>query len=127
MKILISWLAYRNDYSQSSSQSNARFPDKSGPTFSFHENFWEEGAYEKHIILNASSAERDNRNFKNFISELKRGFPGRHIEAHDLLIEDVIDVFEIYGKLNTFLAKFTTEQLEAFISPGTPAMQTCWY
>jgi len=127
MNILFSFLAFKNDYSKTATESNARYPDRLGPTFSFHEHFWGESNYDKHLIINTSSSERDKRNLKNFLSELKREFPGRVIEIYDLLLDDVIDVVEIYTKLNTLLASYSGHQLEAFISPGTPAMQTSWY
>lgn len=127
MSILFSFLAYSNDYTKTATPSTVRFPDRLGPTFSLHQNFWNESQYEKHIILNTSSSERDKKNLKNFLSELSGEYPGRQIEIHDLLVNDVIDVFEIYTKLNTLLASYSTHQLEAFISPGTPAMQTTWY
>ncbi len=127
MKILISWLAFNNDYSKSSLESTNRYPDKAGPTFSVHENFWIESGYEKHIILNSSTKEKDIKNFKKLVSDLKEDFKGRVIEARLIPIEDVISVSEILSKMNTLLAEFAPYEIEAYISPGTPAMQTAWY
>lgn len=127
MKVLISWQAYNNDYSKSSQKSMVRFPDESGPTYSFHKNFWEGSGYDKHIILHSSSDERDIKNFKNLIFKLKEDFKGRIIEGRQIPIDDVISVAEIVTKLNAFLAEFSQDEVEAFISPGTPAMQTAWY
>ncbi|GAB2478905.1 sigma-54 dependent transcriptional regulator [Algoriphagus taiwanensis] len=127
MRVLISWLAFNNDYLKSSSESNYRIPDNSGPTFSVHQHFWKEAEYDKHILLNSSPNERDVKNFKKFVSDLKEDFKGRQIEGRLVAIEDVICVPEIIAKLNPLLAEFAQDQIEVFISPGTPAMQTAWY
>jgi transcriptional regulator with GAF, ATPase, and Fis domain len=127
MKILISWHAYSHDYTPSSADSDVKYPNKSGPTFSFHSHFWEGSGYDRHIILNGNTDERDVKNFKNFISELKEDFKGRGIEGRQIQIEDVISVAEILSKMNTLLAEFSLNEIEAYISPGTPAMQTAWY
>jgi transcriptional regulator of acetoin/glycerol metabolism len=127
MKILISWQAYRNDYSKISSESGYRRHDPSGPTFGLHRFFWESGGYDRHIILNSSEEQKDQKNFKQFLLDLREAFPNRQIEGHLLKIEDVINVSEITSKISGFLAQFSDDDLEAFISPGTPAMQTAWY
>jgi len=127
MKTLISWQAFNNDYIKSSQESNARYPDPSGPTFGVHRHFWEESGYDRHIILNSSDAERNEKNFKNFLVELRNTFPNRTIEGRLLKVEDVINVSEIISKLTSFLAEFPEDEIEIFISPGTPAMQTAWY
>lgn len=127
MKILISWQAFNNDYSKSSQGSTVKYPDESGPTFSLHQNFWVESGYDKHVLLNSSPLEKDVKNFKKFVSDLKENFKGRVIEGRLVPIEDVISVSEIIAKLNPLLAEFAQDQIEAFISPGTPAMQTAWY
>jgi transcriptional regulator with PAS, ATPase and Fis domain len=127
MKVVFSFLGFKNDYLATATESGSRYPDRSGPTFSFHKHFWGGSNYDKHIILNTSNKDRDKRNFKNLLSELRKEFPERTIESNDLLLDDVIDVVEIYAKLNAFLATYSKHQLEAFISPGTPAMQISWY
>ncbi|MCS5488872.1 sigma 54-interacting transcriptional regulator [Algoriphagus limi] len=127
MRILISWQAYNHDYSDSSRESMTRYPNKSGPSYSIHQFFWEDSSYEKHILLNSSDKENDIKNFKNFLSTLKEDFPNRKIEGRKIPIEDVISVSEIISKLNPLLAEFAQDELECYISPGTPAMQTAWY
>jgi sigma54-dependent transcription regulator len=127
MKILISWQAFNNDYLKSSSESNFKIADPSGPTFSVHEQFWKESGYEKHILLYSSSDERDVKNFKKFVSDLKDNFKGRVIEGRFIPLEDVISVSEIISKMNSLLAEYAHDEIEAYISPGTPAMQTAWY
>lgn len=127
MKILISWHAFSNDYTKSSEDSQVRFPSTSGPTYTLHTNFWVDSNYKKHILLNGSDAERDVRNFKKLLSDLREDFPGRDIEGRSIRIVDVISVAEILSKLNPLFAEFVQDEIEVFISPGTPAMQTAWY
>lgn len=127
MKILISWQAYNNDYSRSSQDSMVRFPDKTGPTYSVHEYFWKDSGYDKHILLSSNTSERDVKNFKKLVSDLREDFHGRKIEDRFVPIEDVISVSEILTKLNPILAEFSQDQIEVYISPGTPSMQTAWY
>src|SRR5690606_260793 len=114
-------------YLKSSSESNFKIADPSGPTFSVHEQFWKESGYEKHILLYSSSDERDVKNFKKFVSDLKDNFKGRVIEGRFIPLEDVISVSEIISKMNSLLAEYAHDEIEAYISPGTPAMQTAWY
>lgn len=127
MKILISWQAYNHDYAVSRSGSKMRFPSENGPTYSFHRDFWDGSGYDKHIILSSTEEESDVRNFKGLISSLKEDFPGRKIEGKVIQLEDVINVSEIISKLTPLLTELIGQEVEAFISPGTPAMQTAWY
>ena len=127
MKILISWQAFNHDYVMSNSGSKMRFPSENGPTFAFHRDFWESSGYDKHIILNSSPEVNDVKNFKGMISHLKENFKGRVIEGKIIQLDDVINVSEIITKLTPLLIELSDHKLEAFISPGTPSMQTAWY
>jgi transcriptional regulator of acetoin/glycerol metabolism len=127
MKILISWQAFTHDYTSSTSGSAMRFPTENGPTYSFHRDFWEGSGYSKHLILHSSTKEMDMKNFRNLISSLKEDFKGREIEGKLIQLDDVINVSEIISKLTPLLTEFIDHEVEAFISPGTPAMQTAWY
>ncbi|WP_439490540.1 sigma 54-interacting transcriptional regulator [Algoriphagus sp.] len=127
MKILISWQAFNHDYVISNSGSKMRFPSENGPTFAFHRDFWEGSGYDKHIILNSSTEVNDVKNFTGMISHLKENFKGRVIEGRLIQLDDVINVPEIISKLTPLLTELIDQEVEAFISPGTPAMQTAWY
>lgn len=67
------------------------------------------------------------KNFNKLVVDLREEYPERKIEGQQLIIDDVISVPEILTKLSKFISQFLDEDLEAFISPGTPAMQTAWY
>lgn len=69
MKILVSWLAFNNDFSDG--QVN-----KEGPTYSFHEHFY---SHHKHYIL--SSEKREDLRAEMLTNLLNRNFKGRDIEV----------------------------------------------
>lgn len=129
-KILISWYAYNNDFGVEQKGAVKRklgTVNENGPTFNMHKYFWNEGNYKKHILLN-SNFEKDDLIYFNLLkTELSKQFKGHVIESRDVKINDPINVSEIFSKLNTILAEYTDENVEIFISPGTPAMQTAWY
>ena len=53
--------------------------------------------------------------FKNIIEEKAMG------------ISDVINLKEISGKINVLLLSHKDDEIDIFISPGTPTMQVAWY
>jgi DNA-binding NtrC family response regulator len=115
MKILVSWLAFNNDFSQGKAI-------KEGPTYSFHENFF---AHDKHYILSSSKGE-DIRT-DALLNLLNRNFKGREIEVVYLNISDVINLNEIRQKVEKWMNGLKGNEIDIFISPGTPTMQTAWY
>ncbi|MBK6839279.1 MAG: hypothetical protein IPG90_14290 [Bacteroidetes bacterium] len=66
-KILISWSAFNNDFTWLYRGTINEQKDKvkeNGPTFTVHKFFGDE--YDKHILLNSSSEQKD----KNFLTNL---------------------------------------------------------
>lgn len=116
MKILVSWHAYLQDYNEGSVVED-------GPTISFHRYFFK---HEKHIILSAKKNEEDLRAL-HLRSYLVKQFPERIIEIRYMDINDPIDHAEIQSKIHPFLAELKDDEIDIFISPGTPAMQVVWY
>jgi len=115
MKVLISWVAHNNDFENG--QVN-----KTGPNYSYHKYFY---SHDKHIVL--SSAKVDDTRTEKLLSVLKKDFKERVIECKYLNVSDVIDVREVKTKIESVLAKYSKDQIDIFISPGTPAMQVAWY
>lgn len=122
-KILLSWLAYTHDFVKKKNDSGLEV-DIEGPTFSFHEYFFED--YENHLILSAANGE-DTRT-EHLINELNRAFPGRTIEPKYMRIanRDIIDLEKISSKIQGLLYRLSDYEIDIFISPGTPTMQTAW-
>lgn len=126
---LISWYAYNNDFMIEQRGNQKRylgFVDESGPTFTVHKHFWDQAGYTKHILL-SSSDKNDSERLNLLVSELEKQFPKHQIIPKKVLIDDPINVSEIFSKLQPVLAELTEDNVEIFISPGTPAMQTAWY
>src|ERR1035437_7878807 len=115
MKILISWLAFNNDFLDGEVYDD-------GPTYSFHQRFFN---HDEHIIL--SSANSDDTRLQLLVNKLKKDFPDHVIIEKYMDIKSVIDLKEIYGKIEDLLLSHADEDITVFISPGTPTMQVAWY
>lgn len=129
-KVLISWYAYNNDFmieQKGNRKRNMGFVNEEGPTFTVHKHFWNDGQYEKHILLNSSLKKEDEEKTNLLKNELNKNFKGHKIELRKVEVTDPINVSEIFEKLQSLLAELVDYEIEIFISPGTPAMQTAWY
>lgn len=117
--ILISWLAYSHDFEAGKFKTT-------GPNGGIHQNFLTE--YEKHYLLLSWDEEDESHRIHEGIVKtyVSQNYPAQ-VEVIHLPIRDVIDINEIREKLEKFLASFPEKEVEAFISPGTPTMQTAWY
>jgi transcriptional regulator with PAS, ATPase and Fis domain len=121
MKTLISWIAVNNDFSRESSGDIK--VQKDGPTMGFHHHFF--SGYDRHILL--SSAKDDDTQLGMLLNALRREHPSHTVEFRHMDIRDVIDLREIRLKVEQLLVELKDDEVTAFISPGTPAMQTAWY
>ena len=115
MKILISWHAYNQDFTAGQVVDD-------GPTNSFHRYFYR---HDKHIILSAEK-EEDLRAL-HLRSHLIKTYSDRNIDIRYMDLNDPIDHAEIQSKIHPFLAELKDEDIDIFVSPGTPAMQVVWY
>ena len=123
--ILISWYAFNNDFmieQRGNQKRDLGLVNESGPTFTVHKHFWEESQYSKHILLYSSDNQKDLEKLNLLVSELKSQFKKHIILPKKVLIDDPINVSEIFSKLQPVLAEFIGDHTEIFISPGTPAM-----
>jgi transcriptional regulator with PAS, ATPase and Fis domain len=118
-KILISWIAHNNDFDK----ERREVAKEEGPTYTFHKHFYDE-KYEKHILLYGN--EKDEINTLKLTTEIIKDF--RHsISPICLHVNDVIDIGNIYPKVLNKLIEFEEYEIDIFFSPGTSAMQVCWY
>lgn len=119
MKILISWYAYKHDF-------NGNQPNQEGPTFQFHRYFFE---HDQHIILSQEAA--DDIRLETLVNALKRTYQQRKAcikEAYlNIANDDIIKPSVIRPKIEALLQQYADDELDLFISPGTPAMQVVWY
>ncbi len=117
MKVLVSWIAFSNDFDKSGKVMD------NGPTFIFHENFYK--GYDCHYLLSSGGESELKTEF--LANALRIAFKGRNIIEHQLPINDPINVAEIGSKVDRFLLGLEADAIDIFVSPGTPAMQTAWY
>ena len=116
MKTLISWYD-KVDFSEN--QVNI-----DGPIVSFHSHFYK---HDRHVILSPRKNEDNDLPGTHLFTTLKRMFPDRSIEFIYLDIQDPIDHREIQAKVHPILASLKDDEIDIFVSPGTPAMQVVWY
>jgi len=117
MRVLISWLAYNNDFTNSEVL-------KDGPTFNYHRYNYD---YDKHIIL--STASESNLMAEKLLNALLLEFPDRQgqLEIKYMDVRDVIDINLIKTKVEKVLIDLKDDEIDIFFSPGTSAMQVSWY
>jgi DNA-binding NtrC family response regulator len=117
MKTLISWIAHNNDF------ENGQFKPN-GPTGSYHKYFF---SCERHIILSGEKNEDSDNRANRAKAAIKLAYPDREIDVRYLNIIDPIDHQEIQSKVSALLAELKDDQIDIYISPGTPSMQVVWY
>ena len=121
MKLIFSWVAKNNDFLKSGEIN------KDGPIWSLHKFFW--NTEDIHVVLNSNKNERDDQYEKltNALIKEKVDFKDHKIERLHLPIDNVINVSEILSKVQGLLSSYKKQEIEIFVSPGTPAMQVAWY
>ena len=115
MKILLSWLAFNHDF-----KNNEAI--ESGPTYSFHQHFF---GYDKHIIL--SREKEEDLLALRLRTLICKNFKGRNVEIQYMSIDDIINVNEIRQKVERWMLSIKDDEIDIFVSPGTPQMQAAWY
>jgi transcriptional regulator with PAS, ATPase and Fis domain len=117
MKTLVSWHAYNNDFSQGKVIED-------GPTVGFHDYFYK---HDRHIILSTENPNKEDLRALHLRTFLLKRFPNRQIEIRYMDINDVINQSEIRSKIDPFLVSLENDEIDIFVSPGTPAMQIAWH
>lgn len=117
-KILVSWIATTNDF------TSGKLPiSPTSPNSAVHKLFWN---YDKHILLSQEKNIANDQKILHLATYLRKTY--KHtVEEIAMAIDDVIDVNEISGKVNSLLMGMKGDEIDIFISPGTPAMQVAWY
>jgi len=117
MKILISWIAYHNDFTENGEVDIAGSPNYQMHCYFFH--------YDKHIILSAEK-EEDIR-LEKLLNRLKLDFKDHPVEGHYMDVRDVIHLTEIKPKVEAKLQEYADHDIDIYFSPGTSIMQVAWY
>lgn len=120
-KILISWIATMNDF-------NNNVASDSGPNYRFHQYFFK--GYSKHIILSSEieSMEITSKGMRLY-SLIKKNFPTHDLKVEylDLKGNDVVNFNLIQAKIHQILSQYKDDNIDLFVSPGTPTMQIVWH
>lgn len=116
MKLLISWIAYNNDFEQ------GKVDLENSPNYLMHNHFYN---YDKHYILCA--AVEDDTRLQVLLNRLRLDFPEHPVEGVYMGIKDVINLPEIKEKIEAFLFKQAEHEMDLFFSPGTSIMQLAWF
>lgn len=122
MKILISWLAYQHDFIRDKDTGAVKSIDPEGTNYNMHKHFY---VYDKHIIL--CSSKGDPIGAEMLKAAISLEFPDHIVEYVPMDIKDPIDLSEIKPKVEAKLMEFSNDELDIFVSPGTPAMYLAWY
>jgi transcriptional regulator with PAS, ATPase and Fis domain len=119
-RILVSWVAAQHDFDREGGINT------SGPSCSVHQHFYD--GYDRHVLLTTYRDSKEDTKLQKLASHLRRVYKHTIIEeALDIDRADVISLPVISRKINALLQKYRHEEIDIFISPGTPAMQVAWY
>lgn len=117
-RILISWIAEKNDFVKETGMPN---PD--GPTSLLHKYFFD---YDYHLLLSGKLNKSKDTPFEFLVNHLKRTYKN-DIREQFLNVNDVINLKEIKAKVEKVLLEHRKDEIEIFVSSGTPTMQVAWY
>lgn len=123
MKILISWYAYQNDFDR---KEGIRLKED-GPTMQFHDWFYEQGSYDKHVLLSSARETDGDLAIDLLTTNIKKKYPTHLIEPVFVDVSDPINLLLIKGKVERILLNYRDYDIDIFFSPGTSAMQVSWY
>ena len=120
-KIIISWLAYNNDWLKNSSNEKTHHPNTNGPNFGLHKNFWDD--YDKHILLSShdnktKQGSDDEKLFKHFCRELQKNYPEHIIESRNLPFDDPTNLRVIKEKIDDLLLSLNGNQIDVLLARG---------
>lgn len=121
MRILISWQAAMHDFIHR--EGRKIDINKNGTHFELYQNAFD---YDKHILLCSSNEKSGDTFFTHLQNHLKREFQ-KDIVPKFLDVKNVISVEALLKVTRELLIEYRNDDVEIFISPGTPAMQTVWY
>ena len=93
-----------------------------GPTSLVHKYLY---SYDYHILLSNKKESKDIA-YEFLVNYLSITYK-HSVRERYMNLNDVIDVKEIKAKIEKLLIEHRKDEIEIFISPGTPSMQVAWY
>jgi two-component system, NtrC family, response regulator HydG len=121
-KILLSWMAYENDFVKGSGSVN-----DSGPTCTIHKHFYDREGYDFHLLLTSRRDVLEDTRLQHLVAYLNKTYKQHKIHTFGMDIRDVIDLPEINSKVSRLLLSYKKYEIDICVSPGTPTMQTVWF
>ncbi len=127
-KILVSWVATRHDFLILEKDSSDFSINENGPHYSLYRDFGDE--FDIHYLLSQyNEHENFNADLKNkrLAGKLRNDFK-KQVQLRYMDIDDILSIGSIKNKIEDFI-KFQLRDMDVqvYISPGTPSMQTAWY
>lgn len=128
-KVLVSWIATNHDFLRKNNdgeivQTETSYNEE-GPHFSLYKDFGDD--IDIHYLLCQDLEDRLDKKWSKFAGTLRNQF-NKQVILKFMGVDDVFSVGTIKGKIEQ-LVKFQLKDMdvEVFMNPGTPAMQTAWY
>ena len=118
----MSWVATSNDFLRKHGPVNGQ-----GPTSMVHKYFYD--GYDKHVLITSNASTTEDEDYQRLAVFLRLTY--KHVieeVALNIRGEDLINPSVIGKAVNALLLrKYKNDEIDIFISPGTPAMQVAWY
>lgn len=120
-KILLSWMATVHDFTKETGTVNQQ-----GPNCLVHQYFYD---YDYHVLLTTAKTTSEDTKYQLLVNYLRATFKHNIVEiAMNIKGNELIQPELISNIVNEMLiTRFKNEEIEVFLSPGTPAMQFAWY
>jgi len=123
-RVLFSWIAYNHDFTFAENGLPIFNPEGAHGDCYKHNLF----IYNKHVLLSKASKLGEDNRFERVVNGIKENFKKTVIPYYmDIADSDIVNIEVLTKKLEKLLVEYAEDDIEAYISPGTPAMQTAWY
>ena len=127
-KVLVSWIATRHDFIYPEKDSSSFLINEKGPHYSLYRDFGDE--FDIHYLLSQHNEYDDievDIKCKRLAGKLRNDF-GKQVQLRYMGIDDILSIGTIKNKIDSLIKTQLREMdVQVFVSPGTPSMQTAWY
>lgn len=129
-KVLVSWIATNHDFLRKNNKGEMveteTLFNEDGPHFNLYKDFG--GDYHTHYLLSQYHEDQNNDpKWERLAGTLRNKF-GTQVVVRYMGIDDVFSVGTIKGEVEKLIKNLLGDmEVEIFINPGAPAMQTAWY
>lgn len=127
-KVLVSWIATGHDFTRPSKDSTEFSVNKNGPHFSLYQDWGDD--FDIHYLLSQYDENENieaNLKAQRLVGKLRSEFQ-KEVHLRYMGIDDVLSIGQLKNCIE-HLVKFQLGEMDVqvFVSPGTPSMQTAWY